>query len=179
MTFLSGGENGKESSSKFLQIVDRTHTLAVCNWWCQLLAGSQRPPSGPKWCRQFPAATNSSLPHRLLQNGHFFTPLRRISSSNLWRISLKCGNVTVFHTQVPIFVPCSNISVLPGLGIPTAAAASRFSRVWLCATPEMAAHQAPPSLGFSRQEHWSGLPFPSPMHKSEKWKWSHSVVSDS
>ena len=42
----------------------------------------------------------------------------------------------------------------------------------------MAAHQAPPSLGFSRQEHWSGLPFPSPMHESEKWKWSCSVVSD-
>ena len=32
----------------------------------------------------------------------------------------------------------------------------------------MAAHQAPPSLGFSRQEHWSGLPFPSPMHESER-----------
>ena len=31
-----------------------------------------------------------------------------------------------------------------------------------------AAHQAPLSLGFSRQEHWSGLPFPSPMHESEK-----------
>ena len=43
----------------------------------------------------------------------------------------------------------------------------------------MAAHQAPPSLGFSRQEHWSGLPFPSPMHESEKWKWSRSVVSNS
>ena len=39
---------------------------------------------------------------------------------------------------------------------------SRFSRVRLCATPETAAHQAPPSLGFPRQEHWSGLPFPSP-----------------
>ena len=39
---------------------------------------------------------------------------------------------------------------------------SRFSRVRLCTIPEMAAHQAPPSLGFSRQEHWSGLPFPSP-----------------
>ena len=36
---------------------------------------------------------------------------------------------------------------------------NRFSRVRLCATPEMAAHQAPLSLGFSRQEHWSGLPF--------------------
>ena len=45
---------------------------------------------------------------------------------------------------------------------------SHFSRVQLCATPETAAHQAPPSLGFSRQEHWSGLPFPSPMHGSEK-----------
>ena len=56
---------------------------------------------------------------------------------------------------------------------------SHFSRVRLCATPLMAAHQAPPSLGFSRQEHWSGLPFPSPMHESEKWKWSRSVVSDS
>ena len=43
----------------------------------------------------------------------------------------------------------------------------RFSRVRLCATPWTAAHQAPPSLGFSRQEHWSGLPFPSPMHESE------------
>ena len=55
---------------------------------------------------------------------------------------------------------------------------SHFSRVRLCATPETAAHQAPPSLGFSRQEHWSGLPFPSPMHESEKWKWSLSVVSN-
>ena len=55
---------------------------------------------------------------------------------------------------------------------------SHSSRVWLCATPETAAHQAPPSLGFSRQEHWSGLPFPSPMHESEKWKGSRSVVSD-
>ena len=56
---------------------------------------------------------------------------------------------------------------------------SRCSRVWLCVTPQTAAHQALSSLGFSRQEHWSGLPFPSPMHESEKWKWSHSVVSNS
>ena len=34
--------------------------------------------------------------------------------------------------------------------------------------PQTAAHQASPSLGFSRQEHWSGLPFASPMHESEK-----------
>ena len=45
---------------------------------------------------------------------------------------------------------------------------SCFSRVRICATPQMAARHAPQSLGFSRQEYWSGLPFPSPMHESEK-----------
>ena len=35
------------------------------------------------------------------------------------------------------------------------------------------------SLGFSRQKHWNGLPFPSPMHESKKWKWSFSVVPNS
>jgi len=38
------------------------------------------------------------------------------------------------------------------------------------ATPQTAAYQVTPSMGFSRQEHWSGLPFPSPMHESEKGK---------
>ena len=52
-----------------------------------------------------------------------------------------------------------------------------LSCVWLFVIPRTAAHQAPPSLGFSRQEYWSGLPFPSPMHESEKW--NCSVVSDS
>ena len=42
---------------------------------------------------------------------------------------------------------------------------SCFSRVRLCETPQTTANQAPPSLGFSRQEHWSGLPFPSPISK--------------
>ena len=45
---------------------------------------------------------------------------------------------------------------------------SCFSHVRLCATPETAAYQAPLSLGFSRQEHWSGLSFPFPMHEGEK-----------
>ena len=36
-----------------------------------------------------------------------------------------------------------------------------LSRVWLLATPWTAAYQAPPSIGFSRQEYWSGVPLPS------------------
>ena len=43
---------------------------------------------------------------------------------------------------------------------------SHFSRVQLCATPWTAAHQTPPSTGFSRQEHWSGSPFPSPVPRA-------------
>ena len=37
---------------------------------------------------------------------------------------------------------------------------SHFSRVQLCVTPWTAAYQAPPSMGFSRQEYWSGVPLP-------------------
>ena len=39
---------------------------------------------------------------------------------------------------------------------------SHFSRVQLFETPWTIAHQAPLSMGFSRQEHWSGLPLPPP-----------------
>ena len=61
---------------------------------------------------------------------------------------------------------------------PAAAAKSLQSYPTLC-DPIDGSPPGSPSLGFSRQEHWSGLPFPSPMHESEKWKWSRSVVSDS
>ena len=59
-----------------------------------------------------------------------------------------------------------------------AAAKSRQLCPTLC-NPIDGSHQAPPSLGFSRQEHWSGLLFPSPMLESEEWKGSCSVMSDS
>ena len=39
-----------------------------------------------------------------------------------------------------------------------------LSRVWLLVTPWTAAYQAPSSMGFSRQEYWSGVPLPSPMY---------------
>ena len=62
---------------------------------------------------------------------------------------------------------------------PAAAAAKSLQSCPTLCNPIDGSHQAPPSLGFSRQEHGSGLPFPSPMQESEKWKGSHSVVSDS
>ena len=62
------------------------------------------------------------------------------------------------HSSVDGHLGCSHALLLLLLLL------SRFSRVRLCATPETTAHQAPPCLGFSRQEHWSGLPFPSPLY---------------
>ena len=44
---------------------------------------------------------------------------------------------------------------------------SHFSRVQLCVTPWTAAHQAPLSMGFSREEYWSGMPSPSPRTDSK------------
>ena len=43
-----------------------------------------------------------------------------------------------------------------------------LSRIWLLATPWTAAHQALPSMGFSRHEYWSGVPLPSP-HRESYW----------
>ena len=52
--------------------------------------------------------------------------------------------------------------------VAAAAAAKSFQSCLTLFDPIDGRHQAPPSLGFSRQEHWSGLPFPFPMHESEK-----------
>ena len=43
-----------------------------------------------------------------------------------------------------------------------------LSRVWLLATPWTVAYQVPPSMGFSRQEYWSGVPLPSSMTNLDK-----------
>ena len=74
-------------------------------------------------------------------------------------------------------IPCTSAEMVPRprlsdflpfypAAAAAAAAAKSLSRVWLCVTPETAAQQAPPSLGFSRQE-------------SEKWKGSRLVMFDS
>ena len=91
--------------------------------------------------------------------------------------SWKSGNWVASWRMNTIGPPEDRVKSIPGLLL--LLLLSRFSRVWLCATLQTAAHEAPLSLGFSKQEHWSGLPFPSPMQESGKWKWSGSVVSDS
>ena len=98
-----------------------------------------------------------------------------------------CGHCWVFqicwHIECSTFTASSFRIWNSSTGIPSLPVLllllSHFSRVRVYVTPYSAAYQGPPSLGFSRQEHWSGLPFPSPVRESEKWKWSRSVMSDS
>jgi len=54
-----------------------------------------------------------------------------------------------------------------------------LSRVWLLVTPWTAAYQAPPSMGFSRQEYWSGVPSPSPkLSLNPKYSSKSTVVME-
>ena len=79
----------------------------------------------------------------------------------------KNGNILSFMTLLYLF----DESQLQYLWAAAAAAKSLQLCPILC-DPRDGSPPGSPSLGFSRQEHWWGLPFPSPMHESEKWKWS-------
>ena len=90
-------------------------------------------------------------------------------------------HTTHTHTHRYFLYACHTFqSLFLAISRPSAAAAAKSlqSCLTLC-DPIDGSPPGSPSLGFSRQEHWSGLPFPSPVHEREKWKWSRSVVSDS
>ena len=58
-----------------------------------------------------------------------------------------------------------------------------LSRAQLLATPWTAAYQAPPSMGFSRQEYWSGVPLPSPKEiiskvKRQPSEWEKKIANE-
>ena len=89
------------------------------------------------------------------------TGLKRLSTHALTRYrtwSIRTGTMSTDTTYVILFhlgwLACSHPLLL----------LSHCSRVRLLGTPWTAAHQAPPSMGFSRQEHWSGVPLPSLAH---------------
>ena len=99
------------------------------------------------------------------RKGAEFVPLMKSEHLDLSHILASWGHKIDAIGKIPLSV---SLSLLPLQQTLLLLLLSRLSRVRLCATQWMAAHQAPPSPRFSRQEHWSGLPFPSPMHESEK-----------
>ena len=83
-------------------------------------------------------------------------------------IALNPWTIAYFHTTIKVIVLKNPkyVSMLLLL-------LSRFSRVRVCVTPETAAQQAPLSLGFSRQEQWSGFA----ISFSNAWRWKVKVKS--
>ena len=69
-----------------------------------------------------------------------------------------CG---VFFCFLFFFLPCKSLFLCSQI-YQSSIASGVFSYVQLLATPWTLAHQAPPSMGFSRHEYWSGVPLPSP-----------------
>ena len=86
----------------------------------------------------------------------WLTSLNMISSRSTYVAAN--GNISLFLwlSNIPIYMPLKGPS--PGKSL---------SHVWLFVTPWTVAHQAPPSMEFSRQEYWSGLPLPSPGESSQ------------
>ena len=84
------------------------------------------------------------------------------TSHSVWRILL------YNRTQTKPESKCSHVTGFQASACMPACMLSHFSRVQLFATLWTVARQAPLSMGISKQQHWSGLPFPSPMHESKK-----------
>ena len=83
----------------------------------------------------------------------------------------------VCTNNIPLFIHKKEWSI--DICAAAAAAAKSLQSCPTLCDPIDGSQPGCPSLGFSRQEHWSGLPFPSPMHESEKWTWIRSAVSGS
>ena len=84
------------------------------------------------------------------------------TSANWSELVCRCSGSCIYFSSTNIVSKSSHWSGSPFPSPMHACMLSCFSHVWLCATPWTAAHQAPPSTGFSRQEYWSGVPFSSP-----------------
>ena len=127
---------------------------------CQVLAQGRLAHKTTTWVTR-PQLTHLSSTQPLHTSQNLHSPLVTCLSPVPWT----CAQGS--RLQQPDFCIFSSPSVPPALS--PLLLLSRFSHVQLCVTPWMAAHQALPSTGFSRQEYWSGLPFPSPQRCPRTW----------
>ena len=112
-----------------------------------------------------PGGLSSMGSHRV---GHDWSDLAAAAAAG--SVSISCSVVSdsvLPHRQQPTRLPCPWDSPSKNTGVGChfllqCVKVKSPSRGWLLATPWTAAYQAPPSMGFSRQKYWSGVPLPSP-----------------
>ena len=99
-----------------------------------------------------------SSPHSQSSTGHFSFEAHHNSTLGLLTACFPLVISPILKASDTVHVPMiSKHEALPQVKVKV----KSLSRVRLLATPWTVAYQAPPSMGFSRQEYWSGLPFPS------------------
>ena len=153
------------------KIAAAAKSLQSCLTLCDPIDGS---PPGSSWGFYFSLYNTKSIVRKLLALVYQLKDVEIWVSKVLWLFPLWCKMVATLQA---LYVLYKEEELRKGT-VPAAAANSLQSCPTLC-DPIDGSPPGSPSLRFCRQEHWSGLPFPSPMHESEKWKWSRSVVSDS
>ena len=108
------------------------------------------------------------------------SPFLSVNNSVAVKSAISGDRLSEFKVQLlPVWPWASDLISLSSIFLFLAAAAAAKSLQSCPTLCDTTVGSPPQSLGFSRQEHWSGLPSPSPLHESEKWKGSRSVVSDS
>ena len=103
-------------------------------------------------------------------------------AQNIWKVVFQ-RTFPGFETQFRILICCVslgkylNVDVAASVSSTVKVKVKSLSRVRLFATPWTVTYQAPPSMGFSKQEYWSGLPFPSPGGSSRPrdWTWVYCI----
>ena len=140
--------------------------------------GSREGKTERQWCSSEPLSLRASVGNR--GGTHFSATLLERwghNSSGLWRKAAAAKSLQPCPTLCDPIDGSPPGSPVPGIlqARTLEWAAISFSNawkgkvkgkslspLWLLATPWTAAHQAPPSMGFSKQEYWSGVPLPSP-----------------
>ena len=107
------------------------------------------------------------------------SPFLSVNNSVAVKSAISGDRLSEFKVQLlPVWPWASDLISLSSIFLFLAAAAAAKSLQSCPTLCDTTVGSPPQSLGFSRQEHWSGLPSPSPLHEREKWKGSRSVVSD-
>ena len=149
MIFLSGGSR---------QHWESVHTDCIRLWTADVISGVRMKRNAGRLCGKIIVKFTESLPCFLSALLLCLPETTTAKSCNISFLDFQIVSERKIYTGTSVCLHTHTVQEI----ITVLLLLSHFSRVRLLATPWTAAHQAPPSMGFSRQEYWSGVPLPSP-----------------
>ena len=154
------GRQGDQTSKSKRKSVPNIHWKDSCwNWssntlatWCEEWLVGKDPDAGKDWRQKEKAMAEDEMVDSITDSVH-------MSLSKLWEM---VNDREAWCAAIPGIAELDMTEPLNNNSNSAWRVLSRFSRVWLFATPRTVAHQAPLSMGFSSQEYWNGLLCPLP-----------------